>query len=104
LIVPGTILLLMFCLSAPVMLAERIGPFASYGRSAALTKGSRLRLFGLFLLVAIVMVIMVLIVSLALAVALDPMPAAVAGYVWQSICSAFLSVLIVICYRSLKAG
>ncbi len=104
LIVPGTILLLMFCLSAPVMLAERIGPFASYGRSAALTKGNRLRLFGVFLVVVVVMFIVVLIVSLALAFTLDPLPAAVVDYVWQSICSAFLSVLIVICYRSLKAA
>ena len=102
-LVPCIILGLMICLISPVMLAERIGPFRSYGRSAELTKGYRLRLFGLFVVVAVVMVILLFTLGLIMAFTLNPMAMAVTNYVAQSICSAFLSVLIVICYRSLKA-
>jgi hypothetical protein len=51
LIVPGIVVGLMFSLTVPVVMAERLGPVRSLGRSRALTKGHRWRLLGLFLVV-----------------------------------------------------
>ena len=50
LLVPGLVLWTMFMVAVPVCVVERLGPIGSLRRSAELTKGHRLRLFGLFLL------------------------------------------------------
>jgi hypothetical protein len=54
LIVPGVMLALAWCVSAPAYVIENRGVFAAFSRSAALTKGSRWRLFGLFLILLII--------------------------------------------------
>jgi len=54
LIVPGIILSIMFSLSSPACIIERLGPISSMQRSASLTKGNRLIIFGIGLLIAIV--------------------------------------------------
>lgn len=54
LIVPGVMLALAWCVSIPTYVIENRGIFASFSRSAALTKGSRWRLFGLFLILLII--------------------------------------------------
>lgn len=53
LIVPGIMLALAWCVSTPAYVIENRGIFAAFSRSAALTKGSRWRLFGLFLILMI---------------------------------------------------
>ena len=50
LLAPGFIVGAMFFVALPACVIEKLGPFASFGRSRALTKGSRWRLFGLILL------------------------------------------------------
>lgn len=50
LIVPGAIFFCMFAVAVPAFLAERSGVMASLDRSAALTKGHRWKVFGIFLL------------------------------------------------------
>lgn len=50
LIVPGIMLALAWCVSAPTYVIENRGIFGAFSRSAALTKGSRWRLLGLFLI------------------------------------------------------
>ena len=54
LIVPGIILSIIFLLSSPVCIIERLGPISSMQRSASLTKGNRLIIFGICLLIAFV--------------------------------------------------
>ena len=51
LFVPGIILAMIWSVAAPALVAERIGVFASFGRSRRLTKGARWRIFGLVVLV-----------------------------------------------------
>lgn len=51
LFVPGIMLAVMWSVAAPAMVAERIGVFASFGRSRRLTKGARWRIVGLCVLV-----------------------------------------------------
>jgi hypothetical protein len=54
LIVPGIILLLMWAVAVPSLVIERGGVFAAFARSAELTSGARLRILGLFLLLAVI--------------------------------------------------
>ena len=53
-LVPGVIALLMLWVAIPVAVVERPGVFASLGRSRALTKGSRWRVFKLIAIVGFV--------------------------------------------------
>ena len=53
LIVPGFILMLMWSVAVPVLVAERKGVFESLGRSSELTKGAKGRIFGIFIVVFI---------------------------------------------------
>lgn len=50
LIVPGVILALMWCVSGPALIEERLGITESLRRSADLTRGNRWMLFAIFLL------------------------------------------------------
>jgi uncharacterized membrane protein len=50
LIAPGLILFCMWYVSAPACVVERLGPIESLGRSRALTKGYRWRVFGVIIL------------------------------------------------------
>jgi hypothetical protein len=54
LIVPGMILYLMWSVSAPALVEERLGIGAALGRSRALTKGARWMIFGLLLIVFVI--------------------------------------------------
>lgn len=53
-IIPSLILLAMWSVSAPVLIAERSGVIGAFGRSRALTKGIRWPVFGALLLFLIV--------------------------------------------------
>ena len=53
LVVPGVILLLMWAVAVPVLVVERTGVIAAFGRSAELTKGVRLKILGLFVVFAV---------------------------------------------------
>ncbi|MET0249201.1 MAG: hypothetical protein ABW164_05680 [Sphingobium sp.] len=52
-VVPGVILFLMWSVAAPALVAERCGVLRAFGRSRALTKGARWKIFGLLLLVLV---------------------------------------------------
>jgi hypothetical protein len=53
LIVPGVILMIMWYVANPACIVERLGVFASMGRSSELTKGHRWSIFGMWILIAI---------------------------------------------------
>jgi len=50
LIVPGIMIACAWCVAVPALVAERVGVFDSFRRSADLTRGNRWRLFGLFVI------------------------------------------------------
>jgi len=58
LIVPGIILAVMWSVSTPALVVERLGATEALGRSRALTKGSRWKIFGLYLLTFILVVLL----------------------------------------------
>lgn len=59
LIVPGVILITMWSVALPALVGENLGIFASFGRSRALTKGSRMMIF-LTLLIFLILIYVVL--------------------------------------------
>ena len=54
LVVPGVILLVMWAVASPALVAENIGVIEAFGRSRPLTKGARWRVFGLGLLMLVI--------------------------------------------------
>ena len=54
LIVPGVILLLMWAVAVPSLVVERSSVFGAFSRSSELTKGSRWKILGLFLVLAVI--------------------------------------------------
>jgi hypothetical protein len=53
LIVPGVILYVMWCVAAPALVEERLGPIEALGRSRQLTRGTRWKVFGLILILLV---------------------------------------------------
>lgn len=51
--IPGVILVIMWSVSAPALIAEPIGVFRAFGRSRYLTKGARWKIFGMLLLMLV---------------------------------------------------
>jgi len=69
LIVPGIMMACAWCLAVPSLVADRTGVFGAFSRSAELTRGSRWRIFALFVVVwVIAMVIGAVIGGVTLAV------------------------------------
>ena len=54
LLVPGVILLIMWSVASPALVAEDLGVTEAFGRSRYLTKGARWRIFGLGILVMVI--------------------------------------------------
>lgn len=54
LIVPGVILMLMWAVAVPALVVERVGVFDALRRSAELTKGSRWKILGLFVVLLLI--------------------------------------------------
>jgi hypothetical protein len=53
LIVPGIILALMWSVAVPALVVERVGVFEALGRSNALTKGAKWKIFGLAVIIMV---------------------------------------------------
>lgn len=62
-IIPGLILMTMWSVTVPALVGENTGVFGSFGRSRALTRGSRLKIF-LLLLIFLVLIYVVMFVIL----------------------------------------
>jgi hypothetical protein len=87
--VPAAYLLLRWVVAVPVLVQERRGVFSSMARSAALTKGSRWALFGLFAAVVLASFVAQLVLGLAAALL-----GAVTGLVVLSFVQALVSTVI----------
>jgi hypothetical protein len=64
LVVPGIMLAVAWSVVVPVLIAERRRVLDTFGRSAALTRGNRWRIFGLFLLSLLAMVVILAVVGI----------------------------------------
>ena len=106
LIVPGIIASLMFCVTLPACVVERLGPVDSMKRSSALTSGYRWPIFGAFLVIGIVgAVVAATAAGMLGAIGLASGLAWVvqtALFVWTAVAQAFQSVLVAIIYHDLR--
>jgi hypothetical protein len=107
LIVPGVILAIAWCVAAPVLIAERAPVLETFGRSAELTRGSRLNIFG----VGLAFVALQLVGSLVALVLSAPFPAfvgvALIWPLWSAAISVAVGVAAAVIYDELcelKAG
>jgi len=64
-IIPGLILLVMWCVVAPVTVLERPGVFAAFGRSRELVRGNGWAVFGVIVLVGLTVLVVSVAVGLA---------------------------------------
>lgn len=70
LVIPAIIVYCMWAVAVPVCVVEKLGSVASLSRSAKLTEGYRLRIFGLFLVAGMVSLVLVLCFSMLIGLAL----------------------------------
>ncbi len=68
LIVPGLILITIWAVIIPVIVLERSGPLASFGRSRDLVRGHGWHVFGTLVLVFVIMIVVNIVLALIFAV------------------------------------
>jgi hypothetical protein len=103
LIFPGYMVMTMLFVATPVCVVERLGPIASLGRSAVLTKGTRWRVFGMMIVVGIIGAIGTGMVE-ALAYGVGPTIAPVVKVIWQGLLGAYSAILVVVTYHDLRVA
>ena len=104
LIVPGLIAMAMLYVAVPVCVVEKLGPFKSLDRSAALTKGYRWKVFGIALLPVLVGAIVAAIIATALSPLAGPMAAALGQFSFEAIFNAFEAIVAVVTYHDLRVA
>jgi hypothetical protein len=111
LIVPGVILMLMWYLTLPACVVEQLGVGESLNRSAELTKGHRLKIFGLILLVGIgglivggVIGAVVGGVLVAVGTPVGHIALGLVQYLVQALIAVFGAILVIVLYRDLRAA
>ena len=90
LFVPGLILWLMWSVAAPALAAERCGVFGAFGRSRALTKGARWRIFALELVVVVFYWLITGVFGIA-AIMIAARPGPLSNFLWWTLAGAAIS-------------
>lgn len=106
LVVPGIILCLSWCMVIPVLVQERTGLFETISRSGDLTKGSRWRLFGLFVVIVIAMWVLQAVLALVSTTMLFgagfPIANAVAAAISSTVSTVLLTAAVAASYVELR--
>ncbi len=104
LIAPGLILFTMMYVILPVCVAEQTGATASINRSAALTRGSRWKVFGIALVANIGGAFVLVVVGALAAAFVSPAVLAFVTYLMQLVYLSFTAVVTVVVYEALRAA
>jgi hypothetical protein len=104
LVVPGIIWLVMWSVAVPACVVERLGPIQSMRRSAALTKGHRWKIFGIFVLLLVVNLICQIVLRLVLKAAGGVDANIVGLWIWSAIFTAFSAIVTTIIYHDLRVA
>jgi len=104
LVIPGLILLTMWFVATPVCVVEQLGPMSSLGRSSALTKGHRWKIFGMVLLVILAATIVTAIIGAVLAITGSTILIALARLIWSGVWGAFYAIFVVVTYHDLRVA
>src|SRR5262245_50300546 len=103
LVIPGIMLMVAWSVAVAACVVEGTGPVASLGRSAALTKGHRWKIFGIFLLVWIVSVIVASLLGL-IASQLGTVANLFANFFWTACWAAYFNSVLVMVYHDLRVA
>src|SRR5262249_48245058 len=88
---------------APVCVVEQKGPLSSMKRSAELTKGSRWKLFAIYIILILASLLAGGFIRLVL-VSMSPIAAIAVQGILQGVWSAFNNILSVVIYHDLRAA
>lgn len=100
-LVPIIMLFLRWAVAVPAIVQERQGVLGSMRRSAALTKGSRWALFGLFVVLVIILAVIQFVVGMVVAM-FGGVLALILALLVQSILSTIFSTAVAVTYVSLR--
>ncbi len=103
LVVPGFILLSMFFVALPACVVEGLGPFQSMGRSSALTKGHRWKIFGIWIVLGIVGGVVGGVITSVLSVGGSAL-SVIGQMVWDALMGAYQSIVVAVAYHDLRVA
>jgi hypothetical protein len=103
LVVPAVILLCMLWVVIPVCVVEGLGPLASFGRSAALTKGYRWKIFGLVVVLFIMNIIGSQIADLLFGLAGEAV-SGLGSFLWFVVWTALSNCVLIMTYHDLRVA
>jgi hypothetical protein len=103
LIVPGMILLCIWWVVIPACVVEGLGPIASFGRSSALTRGYRWKIFGLVVVLFVINAIGSQIADLLFGLAGEVMKG-LGGLLWFVVWTAFWNCVLIMTYHDLRVA
>jgi hypothetical protein len=104
LIVPAVILMTMWYVANPACIVERLGVFASMGRSSALTKGHRWSIFGMIVLLAIASGVMAAVIKGVLGLTGSSGLVISGTLAWTALAGAFGAIFVVVTYHDLRVA
>jgi len=105
--IPIVLIVTVYFVTTPACVVEERGPFGSMGRSAQLTKGHRLRIFGLELLLIGLLLIASILIGLlnwALSTMGGPLLGAISGFLWNAVWVACYAVMVAVAYYDLRVA
>jgi hypothetical protein len=104
LIVPGFTLMIMWYVANPACIVERLGVFASMGRSSELTKGHRWSIFGMWLLIAIASGVISAVLKAVLGLSGSTGLVIVGTLALTALAGAFAAVFAIVTYHDLRVA
>ena len=102
-VVPAFIFLSMYFVALPACIVEELGPFQSMGRSSALTKGHRWKIFGIWLVLFVVSLVAGTIITTILAVG-GVVLSVFGQMVWHTVIGAYQSIAVAVAYHDLRVA
>lgn len=103
LVIPGIMLMVAWSVAVAACVVEGTGPVASLGRSAALTKGHRWKIFGIFLLIWLASIIVGALIGLT-AFGLGKWATMLANFFWTACWTAYFNSVLVMIYHDLRVA
>jgi hypothetical protein len=104
LIVPGLVVLTLWCLIVPVIVLERASAFDSFGRSRALVRGHGLQVFGTLACVFLLTLAFQIVLNVLLLVLPAEVRGFVSGIVSGTLVAPFVALVLTLGYFRLRAA
>ena len=104
LVFPAFIVMCMLFVAIPACVIEKLGVFASMGRSSDLTRGYRWPIFGLTLIIWIISIVLISLAGFMLGLTGGRQITWLLNFGWQVVSTAFSGVLVAVIYHNLRVA